>query len=236
MNQWLCLAFLLCAASPGLGQTPHIAGADPRAQIVSYTPGQTVELRTAAGYQITVEFDRDEQVQNVAVGNSGAWQVSVNSRRNLIFVKPAEGASNTNMTVFTNLRTYTFELRAMPALTPDMPFNVSFRAPVSEPAVDPAGYIDMSLAERRASHYRITGDPALRPDSVSHDRRFTFVTWPRERDLPATYEVNAAGQEVLVNGIMRNDELVIDRVITMLRFRRDSKKAEAVLVYPKAKR
>jgi type IV secretion system protein VirB9 len=183
-----------------------------------------------------VEFARDEQVQNVAVGNSTAWQVSVNSRRNLIFVKPAEGASNTNMTVFTNLRTYTFELRAMPALTPEMPFNVSFRASVIEPAADPAGYIDMSMAERRASRYRITGDPALQPDSVSHDRRFTFVTWPKERDLPATYEVNAAGQEVLVNGIMRNDELVIDRVITMLRFRRDSKKAEAVLVYPKGKR
>ncbi len=234
MTRALVLFILVCVTSPAIGQLPSAAGMDPRVQLLDYNAGQTVQLRAAAGYQVTIEFSRNEQVMNVAVGNSAAWQVSVNSRRDLIFIKRAEAAPNTNMTVFTNLRTYTFELQAIPQLTPDMPFTVSFRAPPHE--VEPSGFVDTSAVERRSSHYRITGDPALRPNSVSHDRRFTFVTWPKDRDLRATYEVNAAGQEVLVNGIMRNDELVIDRVITMLRFRLDSKKAQAVLVYPKARR
>jgi len=200
--------------------------------VIDYDPRQAVELRAAADYQLTLEFGPDEQVLNIAVGNSISWQVSVNSHRNLVFLKPAQGAPNTNMTVFTNLRTYIFDLRAMPALTADMPFTIRLRAADTTPTSSAVnnGFVDVSAAERRISRYRIKGDPWLRPDSVTHDSRFTYVTWPKDRDLPATYEIDSSGNDVLVNGIMRDDVLVIDRVIDKLRFRRDSKVAQAEIV------
>jgi type IV secretion system protein VirB9 len=207
------------------------ANEDSRVRVIDYDPGQAMELRAAADYQLTLEFGRDEQVLNVAVGNSTAWQVSVNSHRNLVFLKPMQDAPNTNLTVFTNSRTYLFDLRAVPALTPDMPFTVRLQVPAPNPAIDEKGFIDVSAAERRISRYRITGDPWLRPDSVTHDSQFTYIAWPKDRDLPATYEIGPDGKDMLVNGIMRDDVLVIDRVIDKLRFRRDSKVAEADMVH-----
>jgi type IV secretion system protein VirB9 len=234
------LPFLvLCAAAPVAAQSVDPASSpDSRIQVIDYDAGRTVELRVAVGYQVAVELGRDEQAQNIAVGNSAAWQVSVNARRNLVFVKPTQDASTTNMTVFTTLRTYTFELRALPAMTADMPFTIRFRSAETSPnpALDPNGFVDLSAAQRRASRYRVTGDAALKPDSVSHDSQFTYVTWPKERDLPATYEISATGQELLVNGIMRDDVLVIDRVLTKLRFRRDRNMAQAELVQDRRKR
>ena len=230
------LFLFLCLAAPAIGQTAAPASYDDaRTQVIDHYAGQTVEVRAAAGYQLTVEFPRDEQVLNIAVGNSNAWQVSVNSRRNLVFVKPNQGAPNTNMTVFTNSRSYNFELRASPILTGDMPFNIRFRT-AQATAVDADGFVTVAARPHPAGLYRVTGEAALRPNSISHDGRFTFVTWPKERDLPATYEIGPTGEELLVNGIMRDDILVIDRVVTKLRFRRDRKLAEAVLVQNSGKR
>lgn len=233
----LFLSLALGVSAPLAAQSLALSdNAQSRIRVIDYDPRQAVELRAAADYQLTVEFGRDEQVLNVAVGNSSFWQVSVNARRNLVFLKPAQGAPNTNMTIFTNLRTYVFDLKAMPTLTADMPFTVQIRASVPRPAVDTTGFIDVSAAERRVSRYRIKGDPWLRPDSVSHDSRFTYITWPKDRDLPATYEIDGTGQEVLTNGIMRDDVLVIDRVVDRLRFRRDSKVAEADIIQDRSNR
>ena len=237
MNRGLPLIVMLCVTVPLSAQTVAPANyGDSRIQVIDYDQGQMVQLRAAVGYQVAVEFAGEEQVLNIAVGNSAAWQVSVNSRRNLVFIKPAQGASNTNMTVFTNRRTYTFELLAVPVVTADMPFNIRFRSAEASPALDPNGFIDVSAARQRVSSYRVSGDAALKPDSVSHDSQFTYVTWPKDLDLPATYEISATGQELLVNGIMRDDVLVIDRVIAKLRFRRDSKIAQAEIVRERRKR
>ena len=237
MNRGLLLIAVVCAPVPLRAQTAAPASyGDSRIQVIDYDQGQMVQLRAAAGYQVAVEFAGEEQVQNIAVGNSAAWQVSVNSRRNLVFVKPVQGASNTNMTVFTSRRTYTFELLAVPAVTADMPFTIRFRSAETKPPLDPDGFIDVSVARQRVSSYRVSGDSALKPDSVSHDSHFTCVTWPKDLDLPATYEISATGQELLVNGIMRDDVLVIDRVISKLRFRRDSKVAQAEIVRDRRKR
>jgi type IV secretion system protein VirB9 len=237
MTRAIALALLCAIAPPVAAQTAVPASyQDPRIKVIDYDPAQTVELPAAVGYQVAVEFAHSEQVLNVAVGNSVSWQVSVNARRNLIFVKPAENARDTNMTVFTNLHTYTFELRALPTPTPDMAFTIRFRSERVNPASDARALIDIAASQRSASRYRLSGDGALRPDSVSHDSRFTYVTWPKNVDLPATYEISATGQELLVNGIMRDDVLVIDRVIGRLRFRRDSKMAQAEIVTARRKR
>jgi type IV secretion system protein VirB9 len=231
------LIFLCLASSAGAQfAIPQPSGGDERLQTITYDPGQVVALRGTPGYQLTVELSPDEQVQNVAVGNSNAWQVSVNAARNLLFVKPTDGAQTTNMTAITNVRTYNFELVPMPVPSPDMPFNIRFRY-AAEGARNAQGeFVDVAAAQRRASRYRITGDRLLRPDSVRTDGLYTYITWPKERDLPATYEIGGKGEELLVNGIMRDDVLVIDRPITRLMFRRDRSHARADLLPPQRKR
>jgi type IV secretion system protein VirB9 len=229
---------LTCLASSAGAQfaIPQPLGGDERLQTITYDPSQVVALRGTPGYQLTVELSPDELVQNVAVGDSTTWQVSTNAGRNLLFVRPTESAQPTNMTAITNVRVYNFELVPQPTPSPDMPFNIRFRYTAEGIRNAQGEFVDVSAAQRRLNRYRITGDPLLRPDSVSTDGLYTYITWPKERDLPATYEIAGKGQELLVNGIMRDDVLVIDRPITRLMFRRDRARARADLLPPPRKR
>jgi type IV secretion system protein VirB9 len=229
----LCLCLFASVAQAQV--FPQPTGGDNRLQTVAYDPTQIVQLRGTPGYQITVELSPDEQVQSVAVGDGTAWQISVNAGRNLLFIKPTDSARVTNMTAITDVRVYNFELLPMPGPSPDMAYHIKFRFAGPETRSPTGDFGDMSAATRRLSRYRITGDRRLRPASISHDGYNTYIVWPKELDLPATYEFAGRGQELLVNGVMRDDVLVIDRVITHLVFRRDKSVARAVLLPPKGK-
>jgi type IV secretion system protein VirB9 len=78
--------------------------------------------------------------------------------------------------------------------------------------------------------YRLGGDKALRPSEISDDGRHTYVRWPRDRALPAVYAISDTGQEMLVNGMMRDDVFVIDSVSQKLVFRIDKAVATAARV------
>lgn len=216
---------------------PGIGFGDPRLQTVDYEPDRIVQLQGAPGYQLTVALAPDEQVQNVAVGDSGAWQVSVNRAGDHLFIKPTQSDVATNMTVITTVRVYNFELFPLPGPTPDMPFNVRFRfPPPAADAADAGEFVNVTDARRRASRYRISGDRLLRPDSVSDDGLHTYIRWFVDRPIPAVFEIDANGDERLVNGGMRGAEFVVDGVPGRLRFRIDRRTADARRLPPRKKR
>lgn len=234
----LCLALVLLASTPAFGQiTPQPTGGDFRLQTVGYDPAQVVQLRGAPGYQMTVELSPDEQVQNVSLGDSNAWQVSVNRRGDRLFIKPGQTPMATNMTVVTSVRVYNFELVPLSDASAGMPYTVRFTYPVRAVAQGrPGEFVDVSAARGRLSRYRMRGASVLLPSSISNDGYRTYVVWPKEKDLPATYEISPSGEEMLTNGMMRNDVLVIDRVVTRLLFRRDRLAARADLILSQRKR
>jgi type IV secretion system protein VirB9 len=222
----LFLAFIpvaALAAAPLVAQVrPKPGTEDPRIQSVDYVPDQVILLEGAPGYQLTLELSPDEQVESVALGDSAAWQVTANRRGDRLFVKAVVAGISTNMTVITSVRSYNFELN--PASSTDMAYTVRFHYP--PPAVAQADQAGTAEGEGR---YRLGGDKALRPSEMSDDGVHTYIRWPRERSLPAVYGLTDTGREVLVNGMMREDDLfVIDSVTRKLVFRVDDRVATAI--------
>jgi type IV secretion system protein VirB9 len=228
---------ILAVPAAGVSQVQPLPGAgDPRLQIVDYSEGSIVQLRGAPGYQLMVELSPDEQVQNVAVGDSTAWQISVSKTGDRLFLKPVQPDSATNMTVVTSVRQYSFDLFAFAQPTGDMPYTVRFRYPAVGPSPDrkDAEYVDVSSALRRNSHYRISGDRLLRPSSVTDDGDHTYIKWPRRSAVPAVYAIDRNGNEILANGMMRPDDVyVVDGVPGKLTFRIDRSVARAETVRPR---
>ena len=226
---------LLIAPVPALAQVQPIAGdGDPHLQMVDYNPGQIVQLRGAPGYELMVELSPDEQVQSVALGDSGSWQVSVSKSGDRLFLKPSQSGSGTNMTVVTSVRVYNFDLVAVQGLAPDMPYNVQFRYPAPRAAPRDAQYVDVSAAARRVSRYKLSGDRVLRPSSVTDDGQHTYIIWPKDTPIPAVYTVDRSGNEVLVNGMMgTNDVYVVDGAPQLLTFRIDKSMAYAERLNPR---
>jgi type IV secretion system protein VirB9 len=220
----MALALLAATASEADAQTrPTPIGRDPRIQAVDYAADQVVELQGVPGYQLTVEFAPDEQIHTVAVGDSGAWQVTSNASGNHLFVKPLQGGVSTNMTVVSNVRSYVFDLVASSYASAETPYTVRFRYPAAAPAPG-----DEPAQIAVAGRYRISGSRSLRPSRISDDGQRTQVQWPEDRDLPAVFAIDARGRETLVNGMMHGDTLVIDGVFQRLVFRIDRAVARAV--------
>jgi type IV secretion system protein VirB9 len=180
-----------------------------------------IPIQVAAGYQLMVEFAADERIESVAVGDSGAWQVTPNHSGDRIFIKPLQSGLATNLTVVTSARTYTFELNPG---APGAPYVLRFTYPGADAIAeaDPPGAIE--------GRYRLSGARALRPSRISDDGVHTYIEWPRDRALPAVYSVDDRGEEAIVNGMMRDDLFVIDAVVRRLVFRidRDVARAERV--------
>lgn len=200
---------------PGLG--------DPHLQSVDYRPDQVVSLEATPGYQVTIELAADEHIENVALGDSGAWQVTANRRGDRLFVKPVRADAPTNMVVVTDARTYNFQLSAPSSLRADTAWSIKFRyqPPLSEQS-------SRVSKEKVVGRYKVRGDPTLRPDGIHDDGVHTYVEWPESQALPAIYAVSGKGKETLVNGMMRDGRMVIDSVQDMLVFRIDDRKAQAV--------
>jgi type IV secretion system protein VirB9 len=218
----LVAAATLAAAPLAAQVRPKAGTGDPRVQTVDYAPDQIVLLEGATGYQITVELSPDEQVESVAVGDSAAWQVSTNRRGDHLFVKAIIGGISTNMTVITNVRLYNFELAPMSSAS-DIAYTVRFQYPPAAPGAE-----DEAPTAHGEGRYRLDGDRPLRPSEISDDGTHTYIRWPRDRSLPAVYARTDDGDEMLVNGMMREDDLfVIDSVARKLVFRIDKQVATA---------
>lgn len=234
----IMLLFASAAAAPALAQVQPMPGSgNPHLQQVDYDPGQIVQLRGAPGYQMMVELSPDEQVQSVALGDSSAWQVSVNKEGDRLFIKPAQALASTNMTVVTSVRTYNFDLVPLSEPVPDMPYTVQFQYPAQPAQIADDGYVDVSSRTRRLSRYKVTGDSQLWPSSITDDGQHTFINWPRTASIPAVYAMGRFGRDELVNGMMATDDTyVIDGAPTKLTFRIDDRIAHAVRIKPKKAR
>jgi type IV secretion system protein VirB9 len=59
-------------------------GTDPRVSIRDYAENQVITFAARPNYQSTIQFGDEERIENIAVGESGAWQITPNRRANLL--------------------------------------------------------------------------------------------------------------------------------------------------------
>lgn len=208
--------------------TPSPGLKDPRIQTVDYDHDEVVALRVALGYAVAVEFSSDERIENVALGNSAVWQAVANHRADRLFIKPMQGATNTNLTVITDSREYNFDLTAVATPDATTPISLRFVYPV---------YLDQAVAQDMPrSHFRFTGTTSLRPLSMYENGSATFVEWRGDGQIPAVFMINDQGGEVLINGAMRDGKYVIDLVADRFVFRLGDQKAMATRLIEKERK
>lgn len=206
-------ALLLLLAAPAVAEvTPRAGEGDPHLQSVGYDPAEVVALHVTAGFALTVQFAPDERIETVTVGDGNAWTVQASKRADRLVVKPNGLPSPTNMTVFTDQRTYNFTLYGTPPGFGVQPYLVSFTYPAVPAPVASAA------AETGAGSYRLGGAKALWPLAISDDGRFTTIRWADDAALPAVYAESAPHSRALVNGVMKDGAYVIEGVYPRLVF------------------
>ena len=157
------------------------------------------------GYSTTIEFAENETVETASIGDSVAWQViKPESRPNMLFIKPLEANANTNMTVVTNLRIYSFELSADKAPS-RQDKNLAFRIRFTYPNTDAQGLAGIGgdgqpsaglLTQGKSPDewnfdYSFSGSRSLRPLRAFDDGKFTYLQFSKRETTPAIFLVDA---------------------------------------------
>jgi type IV secretion system protein VirB9 len=236
MTRPLRLAALALACAVVTPLAMPAAAQDNRLQTLVYNENAVVRIEGKVKVQTTIKFAPDEVIENVAIGDSGAWQVQPNKAQTILFIKPLEPAARTNMTVVTDKRTYLFDLVASPrnaAL-----YVLQFRYPELEKAAEEARLA--AAAEAEAAKLRAAADPVeiaaasdpyavtdpsqlnfewaqagaseLLPSRAFDDGDAVFLTWPAGIPIPAILVTNEDGDEGPVNFTTRGDTVVVDGV------------------------
>jgi type IV secretion system protein VirB9 len=221
-------AILALSAAPALAVEPHPGPGDPRIAEVLYDPADVVELHGVLGYQLSVEFDPAEHIENVAIGDALGWQVTPNRKANLLFLKPMARGPDTNMTVVTNLRRYNFQLSVRDHVKARaVPYSVRFTYPQAAVAmIAPPEPLAPPVDRNHAYTYQ--GSAKALPTQMFDDGQSTYFAFGRDDDLPAIYAVDADGGEAVVNSHMRSGYIVVDRIAPGFVLRRG---AEVTKVY-----
>lgn len=212
----LFIAASLLAAS----QAP---AADSRIKTIAYDADEIVRIVGHSGIQSTIQFGIDERIENVAVGDSSAWQVTPNRRGTLLFVKPLTSVSRTNMTVVTDKRTYMFDLQSgakaglplysMKFVYADVPATVT---PIEQipvvMAAAPAGETGPASLDRLNFGWRVKGSDKLRPARIFDDGKSLFLAWAPDVQLPAILTATDKGAEAPLDYRIAGEYIVLTPV------------------------
>lgn len=201
------------------------AAPDQRVRIVRYVPDQVVRLDATLGFVVTLFFGEDERIENVAVGDSLGWQITPNRRARVLFVKPNERATATNMTVVTTLRSYNFDLRAVASSRARQPlFSLRFdypapaKAVLATPAITPPSPPEPPQEVNKA--YSFSGSSQGLPERVFDDGVSTLFVFPAGVDYPAIFAVDPDNKEAVVNIAQRDGFVIVDRLASAFVLRR----------------
>jgi len=209
-------------------EIPHGGPLDKRVRYIDYKAEEVVQVVGHYGFSTHIHFSPAETVEQIAMGDKTAWKVApVN---NHIFIKPKEDEATTNMTVITSQRVYNFELSAhwsQNGAHPhpnDMLFQVNFRYPDQIAAEQKRREEAQKLQEKMNQpdnpaaenwNYWAKGSPEVTPNEAFDDKRFTYLTFENNAEMPAIYVVNPDGTESLVNTHIdpaNPDTIVVHRV------------------------
>jgi type IV secretion system protein VirB9 len=228
MIRTIFLFLTLCLVAPAANaqssadlMAPQVVAkpADPRIRVIDYDPDQIYSVTGHTGYQMTIEFEPDEKIETVGIGDSSGWQVTPNGNATLLFLKPMAVVPLTNMALITNKRRYNLELSSRSGTKvnrDEITYVLRFRLPAPPPvlisALPDENLVTQIPQEMWNRNYRFEGSKELVPEEIFDDGRYTFIRFAENLETPAIFAVSGAEDENLVNSNLRGQYVMIDRV------------------------
>ncbi len=211
-----CILLALLFSAPAYALRSSIPlSPDPRIRIVPYTENEVFKFVGHYSYQSSIEFDKEEEVLTISIGDSTSWQITPNANR--IFIKPIEKDATTNMTVITNRRLYNFELHGEEAKNindPGLIFIYRFTYSGQKNLIDTGGagdVPDLTDLSKYNLNYTIAGSNEIAPVRIMDDGVFTYFEFKPHRSIPAFYIVKRDQSEEMVNYRKAGDYIIVER-------------------------
>ena len=175
---------------------PRSGPNDSRVRVATYQDGQVYRLKVSLTHVTTVEFGQGETIRSIIAGDTEGFQLDGVPGGRAFAVKPNARGVHTNITVYTNRRSYYFNVTESSSPTF---YVVQFRYPDENRR--PAN----AVAQRAPNYnYAASDRTDFTPSSVWDDGTFTFFRFPRNAPVPAIFQHNN-GRERTVNSTQVED-------------------------------
>lgn len=227
MIRLFALTIALLAAPAAQAQiVPNLELDNPRLQTVQWEDGLEILLTVMPSTGLTIMLESGEQIERVTMSDPIDFDVRVSPEGNSLLVLPNGNELAGRMVVDTDRRSYPFSLRTGEGLTAAYLVRFTYG---NSPAADLAPQAALATPDTSGARwtYRLRGDSEVRPQSIRDDGTRTYITYHADQALPAVFAIGQTGDEEMVNGHMRGDIFVIDRVYSELVFRLDDERARA---------
>ncbi|WP_298966684.1 TrbG/VirB9 family P-type conjugative transfer protein [uncultured Roseibium sp.] len=212
---------VLIAILPLKAETqPHPSSGDGRIKQLIYTETEVYKLDLYLKIITSVQFASGEAIRSILVGDSASWEIIRLQSGNVLSVKPIVADANTNMTIYTDRRVYTFHLKSMGEAANALKdnaqnFRVVFKYPKEEAeqkkAAAEAKHSKSKMANLNFGYY-VAGRGRFRPVEIYDNGRQTFFRFPPNAPKPAIFKVGHKGKESLINVRTKGDTIIADSI------------------------
>ena len=216
----MSLALLASASVAQVFPTP--SAETPRSQTVTWTPDQPIVLTALPETTLTVMLEPGEAIQRATLSGSRAWEVNISAETDSFQIAPQLGAAPASLAIESDRRNYRFTLEADSGLMAAYLVRLEFSGEPQD-----LDRVTTTIPENLDWSYRLRGSRTVRPLSVRDNGEKTVIEYAPGQSLPAVFAIGPGGDEEVVDGHMRGDFFVIDRVHAELVFRIDRKRATA---------
>lgn len=189
----LGLAFLLVtfSAATALAEaTPRRGPNDARVRIATYQEGQVFRLNVSLTHVTTIEFGEGETIRSILAGDTEGFELDGVPGGQAFAIKPLARGVHTNVTVYTNRRSYYFNVEEVS--TPTF-YVVQFHYPDEQRRPENA-----VAAQAPNYNYGASNRTEITPVRVWDDGTFTYFQLARNAPVPAIFRY-ANGRERTVN-------------------------------------
>lgn len=186
----LSAALALASTAAFAESSPRAGSHDPRVRIASYVDGQVYRLQVSLTHVTSVEFGEGENIRSIIAGDTEGFQLDGVPGGRAFAVKPLARGVSTNITVYTNQRSYYFHVTEA-ASSPY--YVVKFSYPQSRARPQNA------VAQQAPNYnYAVSDRSEITPISVWDDGTFTYFRFAKNAPVPAIFQYSA-GRERTVN-------------------------------------
>lgn len=201
--------FRMIALSLGLGISatsalaeyqPRSSSHDRRVRVASYQDGQVYRLHTSLTRVTSVEFDEGETIRSIIAGDTEGFELDGVPGGEAFAVKPTARGVSTNITVYTDRRSYYFSVTESPSPTY---FAVRFTYPsqVARPQT-------VAVTQRTMNRsYGTSAQREFTPLVVWDDGRFTYFRFRPGAPVPAIFRWSD-GKERTVNSTAQGEDVI----------------------------
>ena len=209
----------LCALSMGKAYadtSPQPLLSDHRIKQFVYDENTVYRLDLHLKAITSVQFARGEEVKSILIGDSASWEVVRLKSGNVISIKPRVANALSNLTVYTDRRVYTFELRTVGDIKHGHRSgqNQNYRTTFVYSDAAEIREFDGGFGSNtsRDYDYFAAGENSFKPVEVFDNSRQTFFKFAPNAPRPAIFKVDSKGRESLVNLRTNGSVTIVDSI------------------------